>query len=94
MGATEHDALVRRSFEQQVEHFSGEHSPFARRAHSPLARARSVPCKAALRVPGLASRAVSAKVVLPDARRILCAPPCGVGGSTEGSRWERFVRSP
>ena len=37
MSAHEHDAVVRRSFEQQVGIFAGEHSPFARRPHSPLA---------------------------------------------------------
>jgi len=37
MSASEHDAVVRSSFEKQVGIFSGEHSPFARRRHSPLA---------------------------------------------------------
>jgi len=37
MSASEHDAVVRSSFEKQVGIFSGEHSPFARRPHSPLA---------------------------------------------------------
>ncbi len=37
MSAHEHDAVVRRSFEQQVGIFAGDHSPFARRPHSPLA---------------------------------------------------------
>jgi SAM-dependent methyltransferase len=34
---TEHDAVVRRSFERQVGLFHGEHSPFAHRPPSPLA---------------------------------------------------------
>jgi SAM-dependent methyltransferase len=34
---TEHDAVVRRSFERQVGLFQGEHSPFAHRPASPLA---------------------------------------------------------
>jgi SAM-dependent methyltransferase len=34
---TEHDAVVRRSFERQVGLFTGEHSPFARRPASPVA---------------------------------------------------------
>jgi ubiquinone/menaquinone biosynthesis C-methylase UbiE len=37
MSASEHDAVVRSSFEKQVGIFSGDHSPFARRPHSPLA---------------------------------------------------------
>ena len=37
MSASEHDAAVRRSFEQQVGIFAGEDSPFARRPASPLA---------------------------------------------------------
>jgi SAM-dependent methyltransferase len=37
MSASEHDAIVRRSFEQQVGLFTGEDSPFARRPASPLA---------------------------------------------------------
>jgi SAM-dependent methyltransferase len=37
MSAHEHDAVVRRSFEQQVGIFAGGDSPFARRPHSPLA---------------------------------------------------------
>jgi SAM-dependent methyltransferase len=37
MSASEHDAVVRKSFEQQVGIFAGDHSPFARRPHSPLA---------------------------------------------------------
>src|SRR5712692_5268380 len=36
MTESEHDAVVRRSFEQQVELFRGEDSPFARRPPSPL----------------------------------------------------------
>lgn len=37
MSASEHDAVVRSSFEKQTSIFGGEHSPFARRPHSPLA---------------------------------------------------------
>ena len=37
MSASEHDAVVRSSFEKQASIFGGEHSPFARRPHSPLA---------------------------------------------------------
>ena len=37
MSASEHDAVVRRSFEKQAGLFVGEDSPFARRAPSPLA---------------------------------------------------------
>jgi SAM-dependent methyltransferase len=37
MSASEHDAVVRRSFEQQVGIFTGDDSPFARRPASPLA---------------------------------------------------------
>jgi SAM-dependent methyltransferase len=37
MSASEHDAVVRSSFEKQVGIFAGDHSPFARRPHSPLA---------------------------------------------------------
>lgn len=37
MSTSEHDAVVRRSFEQQVGLFAGEDSPFARRPASPLA---------------------------------------------------------
>jgi SAM-dependent methyltransferase len=37
MSASEHDAVVRSSFEKQTAIFGGEHSPFARRPHSPLA---------------------------------------------------------
>lgn len=37
MSASEHDAVVRRSFEQQVGIFAGDDSPFARRPASPLA---------------------------------------------------------
>jgi len=37
VGASEHDAVVRSSFEKQASIFGGDHSPFARRPHSPLA---------------------------------------------------------
>jgi SAM-dependent methyltransferase len=37
MGSSEHDAVVRRSFERQVGLFAGENSPFARRSGSPAA---------------------------------------------------------
>jgi SAM-dependent methyltransferase len=37
MSASEHDAVVRSSFEKQAAIFGGDHSPFARRPHSPLA---------------------------------------------------------
>src|SRR5918994_6886749 len=37
MSASEPDAAVRKSFEQQVGIFAGDHSPFAPRPHSPLA---------------------------------------------------------
>lgn len=37
MTASEHDSVVRRSFEQQVGIFAGDDSPFARRPASPLA---------------------------------------------------------
>ncbi|MGH8984153.1 MAG: class I SAM-dependent methyltransferase [Acidimicrobiia bacterium] len=37
MSPSEHDAVVRRSFEQQVGLFTGEDSPFAKRPASPLA---------------------------------------------------------
>jgi SAM-dependent methyltransferase len=37
MSASEHDAVVRSSFEKQTAIFGGENSPFARRPHSPMA---------------------------------------------------------
>lgn len=37
MSASEHDAVVRSSFDKQVGIFADEHSPFARRPESPLA---------------------------------------------------------
>ncbi|HLM17534.1 MAG TPA: methyltransferase domain-containing protein [Acidimicrobiia bacterium] len=37
MSASDHDAVVRSSFEKQAAIFGGDHSPFARRPHSPLA---------------------------------------------------------
>jgi SAM-dependent methyltransferase len=37
MSASEHDTVVRSSFEKQAAIFGGDHSPFARRPHSPLA---------------------------------------------------------
>ncbi|HEV3133085.1 MAG TPA: methyltransferase domain-containing protein [Acidimicrobiia bacterium] len=37
MCASDHDSVVRSSFEKQAAIFGGEHSPFARRPHSPLA---------------------------------------------------------